>query len=446
MTFTRRHWAALGGVLVCAVVFGALLLMLRGTNGPAGPPVVTVTTVSGGARALERERPAGADAFIDSVGVNIHSTYVDTAYGDRTRVIETLRDLGVHNVRDGLIAGRPDQREYDLELAQYGIRTTFIMGAPNADIVSGLDGSTRAFLARTAAAFEGPNEYDASGDPQWTANLRAYQQRLYRAVKDDHVLASLPVIAPSLVNPGSPEQLGSLDGLADMANAHPYPGALPPEESLDMLLPGLEDQAAGRPIVATEDGYTNALATQGDHPPVSERAAAIYLPRMLLENFRRGIKRTFIYELLDEKPDPSDAARDEHFGLVRNDFSPKPAYWAIRTLLHVLSGPGGGHGEQPPLSLALSQPPAVVHHLLLAGGVGTYYLALWRPVSVWDTIRRTDVYPTPIPVQVRFGNALGSVEVFDPSRSQSALERFSDRRDVELNLTGDAVLLRIRPE
>ncbi|MBV8990255.1 MAG: hypothetical protein JO372_17025 [Solirubrobacterales bacterium] len=67
-------------------------------------------------------------------------------------------------------------------------------------------------------------------------------------------------------------------------------------------------------------------------------------------------------------------------------------------------------------------------------------------MSVWDTIRRTDVYPTPIPVQVRFGNALGSVEVFDPSRSQSALERFSDRRDVELNLTGDAVLLRIRPE
>ncbi|MBV9339009.1 MAG: hypothetical protein JO243_24230, partial [Solirubrobacterales bacterium] len=101
------------------------------------------TSAPGGAQTLERERPAAAGAFIDSVGVNIHSTYVDTAYANRTGVIDSLRDLGVHNVRDGLIAGRPDQREYDLALAQSGIRTTFIMGAPDADVVSGLDASTR---------------------------------------------------------------------------------------------------------------------------------------------------------------------------------------------------------------------------------------------------------------------------------------------------------------
>ncbi|MBV9334747.1 MAG: hypothetical protein JO243_02550 [Solirubrobacterales bacterium] len=249
-----------------------------------------------------------------------------------------------------------------------------------------------------------------------------------------------------MVDPGSPEQLGSLDGLADMANAHPYPGGLPPEESLDTLLPGLESQAAGRPIVATEDGYHNALATQGDQPPASERAAAIYLPRMLLENFQRGIRRTFIYELLDEKPDSSDAARDEHFGLMRSDFSPKPAYLAVRTLLHVLSGPGGSGEGRPPLSFGLSQPASAVHHLLLADGAGTYYLALWRPVSVWDTIHRADLYPTPIRVQVRFGNAVSAVELFDPTRSQRALGRFTDTRDLEVNLTGDAVLLRIRPK
>jgi hypothetical protein len=442
VTFTRRHSAALGVILVSAVVLAALLL--RGTDAPGGPPVAHRETAPAGAGARQGERPASAEAFVDSVGVNIHSTYVDTAYADRPRVIADLRDLGVHNVRDGLVAGRPDQREYLLELANYGIRTTFIMGAPNADVVASLDDSTRAFLARTSAALEGPNEYDTSGDPNWAADLRAYQQRLYRAVKGDPALASRPVLAPSLANPGSPEQLGSLDGLADIANAHPYPGGLPPEESLNTQLADLELQAGGRPIEATEAGYHNALATQGDHPPASERAAAVYLPRLLLENFRRGIKRTFIYELVDEKPDPSGASRDEHFGLLHNDFSPKPAYWAVRTLLHVLSGSGGSDGDQPPLRFSLSQPASAVHDLLLAGADGTYYLALWRPVSVWDTIRRVDLTAQPMPVQVRFGDPPSSVELFDPTRSPSAVARVGGRPDIEVDLAGDAVLLRIR--
>ena len=441
MIFTRRHWAALGAILVCAAVLAAFLL--RGADSPGGGPRPTGESAPG-VGAVPEGRPASAEAFVDSVGVNIHSTYVDTAYANQAGVIASLRDLGVHNVRDGLVAGRPDEREYLLALAQYGIRTTFIMGAPNADVVSSLDHGTRAFLARTGAAFEGPNEYDASGDPQWAANLRAYQQRLYRAIKGDPALASRPVFAASLVNPGSPQQLGSLDGLADMANAHPYPAGLPPEQSLDMLLPELARQAAGRPIVATEDGYHNALATQGDHPPTSERAAAIYLPRLLLENFRRGIKRTFIYELLDEKPDPGGTYRDEHFGLLHSDFSPKPAYWAVRRLLRVLSGPGGSAADEPPLRFSLSQPPSAVHHLLLAGGNGTYYLALWRPVSVWDTIRRVDLYPKAIPVEVRFGDSPSSVEIFDPTRSQSAVARASGSRDVQVDLAGDAVLFRIR--
>jgi hypothetical protein len=429
LTRTRRQATAL--VAVAALGLIAAYLVVRHDH--ARPR----------ARPATAERPASAQAFVDSVGVNIHSTYNDTAYANREQVVRSLRDLGVRNVRDGLVPDRPDQREYLLELARNGIRTTFIMGAPNADVVSGLDRGTRAFLDRTAAAFEGPNEYDVSGDPQWASNLRGYQQRLYRAVKDDPDLTARPVLAPSLVKPDSPAQLGALDGMADMANVHPYPGGRPPEESLAAQYSDIEREAGGRPVVATEAGYHNALASQGDHPPTSERAASIYLPRLLLEDFRRGIRRTFLYELVDLKPDPGGGYQDAHFGLLRNDFGPKPAYGAVRTLLRVLSGPPGSPDDAPPLRFALSRPASEVHHLLLARGDGTYYLALWQPATVWDTVRRRDILPTALSVRVRFAAAPRTVEIFRPSVSPRPVARAPGRREIEVKLEDDVVLLRL---
>ena len=88
-----------------------------------------------------------------------------------------------------------------------------------------------------------------------------------------------------------------------------------------------------RGLVFTETGYHNALHDRADQPPASEEAAAVYFPRLLLAAFGLGARRTFIYELLDEKPDPGLADLQQHFGLLRNDFSPKPAFTAIKTLI-----------------------------------------------------------------------------------------------------------------
>src|SRR5215212_6780342 len=46
--------------------------------------------------------PQSAAAFHESVGVGIHVSYWDTAYGQADRVADSLAELGVRHVRDGM--------------------------------------------------------------------------------------------------------------------------------------------------------------------------------------------------------------------------------------------------------------------------------------------------------------------------------------------------------
>lgn len=111
------------------IVASALVLVALLLHGPA---------VAGGAGARQGERPARTRAFINSVGVNIHSTYVNTAYASRARVRQLARPGcpqrpgWAHRPPPGPARVRPGT-------AQYGILTTFIMGAPDADVGSALD-------------------------------------------------------------------------------------------------------------------------------------------------------------------------------------------------------------------------------------------------------------------------------------------------------------------
>ena len=74
--------------------------------------------------------------------------------------------------------------------------------------------------------------------------------------------------------------------------------------------------------------------TQG----IPEDVAGKYVPRVFLEQWQRGIQRTYLYELIDLPT--GHAVGDSMFGLLRSDFSAKPAYTALTNLLHLLGRPG----------------------------------------------------------------------------------------------------------
>ena len=86
------------------------------------PALLMAFALSAGA-----ETARSADAFVDSVGVNIHLHYADTSYSNFARVQQALQNLGIRHVRDGLIDTRwKEYYDRHNQLGRMGIKGTFI--------------------------------------------------------------------------------------------------------------------------------------------------------------------------------------------------------------------------------------------------------------------------------------------------------------------------------
>ncbi|HWE63072.1 MAG TPA: cellulase family glycosylhydrolase, partial [Chloroflexota bacterium] len=84
--------------------------------------------------------------------------------------------------------------------------------------------------------------------------------------------------------------------------------------------------AQGKPVWITETGY----ATDGS---VTPRQQADYLVRSFMNFFASGVKKEYWFKLREDGP-----GTDNLYGLVHQDFSPKPAYLAYATMTHHLTG------------------------------------------------------------------------------------------------------------
>jgi hypothetical protein len=413
--------------LAAAVVL-AIVLLGRGSD----PPVL-------------RSEALSAEALIDSMGVNVHFISTDTAYARQAELIGRLRELGIHHVRDAMPSPVDSPLAAGLRAAgEQGIRATLLPHDPVSD-PGPLIADSRTVLGDSIAAFEGPNEPDNAGDPDWADKLLAYMPMLRDRVEAQ--APGVPLLGPSLVFPASRAQMqGRVPGLS---NIHPYSGGGPPEPAIGDALRELQELGRRRPargVVFTEAGYHNAMNATGDQqPPASEEAAAIYVPRLLVDAFGAGVRRTFLYELVDERPEPGLADQEQHFGLLRNDLSPKPAFVAVRTLVTALrTSPGPAAAEPVPWQV-VPREPGDLQRLLLERRDGSRVLALWRPVSVWDQNARTPVDPGEQPIRLSFqGRGARDVSVWRPSVSPGPTLRHDSVHDLSLRLAGDLVLVSYR--
>jgi hypothetical protein len=383
--------------ILFAAVLAALLLI------PAGASAATAARMS--------------DSLVDSIGVNTHTYYNDTVYySDFETVKQRIAELGVRHVRENLMADREDQYERLRELAAVGARSTLILGDPieGTENLGELISILRTELGGAVAAVEGPNEFDMHGGPDWAAELRSYQQQLHAAIKSDPALAGLPVVGPSIVHASAQQELGDISSLLDYGNVHSYPDGYSPESNLDRHFEDSAPNSGAKTLMATETGYHSAVGWTGEHKPVSEDAMATYMPRLFLEYFRRGIARTFSYELLDEAPGAIE--REDTFGLLRNDLSPKPAFLALRNLIEILEDPGPAFAPAS-LPYDLGGDSEDVQHLLLQKRNGAFYLALWRAVDVWDPVAQTPVAAPSGTVSVDFGRVVRGLEAYRPNVS-----------------------------
>lgn len=391
-----------------------------------------------------------AASFLDSIGVNTHTYYSDTVYYSRFATIEQrLRELGVHHIRENLMPDRPDQYQRLNELAAMGVRSTLIMGDPD----NGAAGLRRLLaiagsdLNGSVEALEGPNEFDLRGGADWEPRVAAYQAQLYSEAKADPALAGLPVIGPSAGGIGDELAFTDLSGSLDYGNIHPYPDGEPPETNIGEWLTAATRMSAAKPVLATESGYHDALAASAGQRPVSAAAMATYVPRLFLDYFRRGIPRSFDYELVDEFPDAGLTEPESDFGLLRNDLTPKPAFTALRNLIAVLTDGGGSSGFDPGrLDFTLGGQLGRLKQLLLEQSDGSFDLVLWRSESVWDADARQPLDPGSRPVELRFGSQPARLRLYEPTASAAPQRQLpTGPGPTSLEVGPDAVVLEIQP-
>ena len=163
----------------------------------AGAVLSGVCLVAASYAASEAEKAVGADAFVDSVGVNVHLHYTDTSYGNFAAVEKAIKDLKVRHIRDGL-TDTSWLAYYDRlnALGRAGVKVILI-ASPNQN-----GALLTAYPARVADSFEGyeaPNEYDQIGGKDWAGTINGFMARLctkrFEAIRRT---AKFPIVGPSL--------------------------------------------------------------------------------------------------------------------------------------------------------------------------------------------------------------------------------------------------------
>jgi hypothetical protein len=404
------------------------------------------------AQAGDAVRAMPVNAFIDSLAVNTHVNYTDGAYANVPNVANDLAWLGIHHVRDASPGTAPPFSSY-VYLAQRGVKFDFGVGPDFATAIA-QDARLNTAVPGSVVAIEGFNEID--NQPVTYQGLKgsaagvAAQRDIYARVHSTPELAGVPVYDLTGFD------LKSVDtraNSADYVNQHFYPqnGEQPAYNSNGDRWMGSAIDAVGkfhRPCVLTEFGYFSLPQAGWYMLGVDEPTQAKGVLNGYMDAAAAGVTRIYVYELLDEKPDPENKDNGMHFGLFRNDNSPKRVAYAIHNLTSILDA-GTTHGTEDTaargaLAYTLSGMPVSANSLLLQKKDGRFVLALWNETPIWDRAHGTPVTGSPAHVELDFGALASRVEVYDPLVAASPLESHRNLRRLDVSVPDHPVLIELQ--
>ena len=226
-------------------------------------------------------------------------------------------------------------------------------------------------------------------------------------------------------------------GTSDYLNYHPYPsnGNQPGGYITSAITPKVANLTTA-PTVLTEDGYNTDHAASSGVSPLAQAQGEV---KILLDAYKDGVSQTYLYELLDEKPDPTDSSSEMHFGVFNNDNTAKPAALAIHDLTTVLADIGSNANSFTPgtLNYSVSNLPSTANKMLLAKSNGSFDLAIWdEPASTTAGAKN---------ITVNLGATYQTVEVYDPVTGAAAVESLSNVSQVTLSLGNDPLIVEVEP-
>jgi len=387
----------------------------------------------------EVSTPPFADRFADSVGVNVHMHYAGTLYTNFELVRARFAELGVRHLRDGLYDnGTTWQEYYDRHnaLGAMGIKGLFTVAAPSVP-----EETLRNFPSRTSSSFEAyeaTNEYDLTGGAAWPSLLRQSLVQLH-ALREQPSLSKFPLYGPALsMSAAAFAALGNVSAYYDVANLHYYMAGRHPGTpgwgdggygSIDWNLAFARRYAPGKTIVTTETGYYDDPAIGDSAPPA---IVGRYMPRLLLEQFRKGVTRSYIYELIDD-PTPGVAGRSG-FGLIGADGSSKPAFRAVAGLIRVFSDRGADVTRQS-FTYTLEGGDTNVRQLAFQKRDGTLLLAVWIEAAGFDVGNRQMIAVPPQTVRISAPAGLPLARSYRWLEDGNVLEDTTAAGQANLNVT-----------
>ncbi|HTR15958.1 MAG TPA: hypothetical protein VMI52_02860 [Acetobacteraceae bacterium] len=428
---------------------------------------------SNGQPATTAERAAD---FVDALGVNIHTTYIDTSYGevnpnvppgspgslqpDPTKIENALAYLGIDRVRDTA----PDINSWTLSMyeteAAAGMKFDFVIPGGTVDlpgVMAGIDDIASKYPG-SVVAVEGPNEvngWPVTYDGQTgMAAAAALQKAIYAEVTSDPHLKGVPVYALTLggATPDQYAPLGDLSAYATNSNAHIYYGAQPPEGSIIYGLWVGEHDAPADPPVITETGIYTATPQPGTNATNTD-VQAQYILDSLMDAAKNNVSDTYLYELLDEGTDPT--VQEQNFGLFYANGTPKPVATAIHNLTTILADTGGTATTFAPGQFAYSVnnlPRTEVagftasgSSLLLEKSSGAYDIVVWTEPPLWNQATATENTVGPSATTITFNRAYQTVKVFDPMQGSQALRVLHNVSSVSVMLTAHPVIVEVEP-
>lgn len=365
------------------------------------------------------------DAFLDSLGINVHVNYNDGAYANLGKMADDLRYIGFRHIRTHAGGGPVPLSSY-VRLGNSGLRFNLIAHTNTpADVTVNFAAALIKQAPGSVASIEGFNEinnWPVTYRGQTGENAaRAAQAELYSKVRARADMLRVPVV---YFTGGT--AVSDLKGMADMANVHAYNNnATQPGPWLTLSMRQFTGKAAQAPRMNTEFG--NFALPQGwpAGKPWWRGGTALGVDqdtqaRIVLNGFfeatARGFRRSFVYELLDEKLDPAMKISGMHYGLFTFAHQPKTAAKALHNLTGFLREPAASTGGT--VTARVEENSDSIGWVGIRRKDGSLVLAIWNrsPLWRWNQQSSTPVQSAmmPAPIRVTSNTARLQAIAFDP--------------------------------
>lgn len=361
-----------------------------------------------------------ADDFVDSMGLNIKLDR--SQYNNNWSAIKPrFQELGIWHYRDGLKNVNNSstfRSRYQALYDESGMLGLFIWGpwenqgktGPEA-VGAAKKGPDYVYIisGQNEPDLFWPNNYDNNSSTGKWKEVLDYQNAMYDALKADSATDQIEITSPPLSTYAAASSLGNEGTVkCDKIAWHWYSGQGHPDKN--EVSTGISQTKSGlnKTSVPTSDFYTtesghNSWKTANpgntNGTAVSERTQMRYNLRILADQFRRGIKRTYLHQLMDLGT--STSSFNNSWGIVKADSNktPKPAFTAWKEMVSMFKERTWNSSSKTwsipsftpgTLDYSITGSTDSVKNLLLQTSDGTFYMLVWVARPSWNSSSDTD--------------------------------------------------------